>query len=310
MAEFYFIGGTHRGYELLKELLRSNRLPAECIVLKEDDHEKVKVSSSMAELARSRGIPVQIKKKLDAADVTRLGSRTRDFGIVCGWRTLLDPSLNASLKLGLIAAHDSLLPAYRGFAPMSWAILNGETQTGVTLFQIGEGEVDSGDILLQKSVLILPDDRAQTVLDRLTQATVELYLQLFEDYSAGRLKPVRQNSAAATYTCKRIPEDGRIVWSDSAQKIHNLCRALSDPLPGAFCQHKADTYSILETALGAQNAKKFAGRIPGRVIAVTEEGIEVMCGEGTLLVKRWETRGSGRPDNPARTIRSITETLK
>lgn len=310
MAEFYFIGGGFRGHALLKELIGSGRLPDECVILKEDDHEKVKVSDIMTDLLRARGIPCRVQKKLDPADVARLRSKTRDFGIVCGWRTLLDPSLNSSLKLGLIAAHDSLLPAYRGFAPMSWAILNGEKQTGVTLFRIGEGEADSGDILFQKPVPILPDDQAQDVLDRLTEATIELYLRLFEDYPAGRLRTVPQDHARASYTCKRVPDDGRIVWTEDAQKIHDLCRALSDPMPGAFCQFGSGTYTVLRAALGPQNGKRFVGRIPGRVIMTGPEGIEVLCGSGTLLIKQWEVRSSGHPENPSRTVRSISETLR
>ena len=149
---YIFIGGTRRGFKVLEALLKLGKRPDYCFILKEDVHEQIIYSKKLSELAESNCIPYNIKKKIDNSDYAIFQKSIRDFVLVCGWRTLIDYKLSEYFKLGFLAAHDSLLPKYRGFAPINWSIINGETKTGVTLFKINESEADSGDIIAQNEV--------------------------------------------------------------------------------------------------------------------------------------------------------------
>jgi methionyl-tRNA formyltransferase len=308
--DFVFIGGTYRGYCLLKELTDQGYVPSLAFILKEDDHEKLKYSNQLSELAERLRIPYQIKKKLNRADEELIASRKRDFIIVCGWRTLINPNLNDSLLLGMVAAHDSLLPKYRGFAPINWAMINGDKETGVTLFLIGEDDVDSGDIIDQAIVKIEETEYAFDVYQKITMATVNLYLQFIQDYQKDSVRVRKQDDEEASYTCKRIPEDGKIDWSCDSTEILNLVRALAPPYPGAFCLFNEIPYIIHSAKLGSSNSRNFVRNIPGRIIHISDEGVEVMCGRGTMFLTKWENNNDHTTTIPSQIVRSITATLK
>lgn len=307
---FGFIGGTPRGFALFKALIEKGYKPGFCVVLKEDDHENTKVSEDFIQYAHTEHIQAESRKKLNDADYAQIEQLKPDFIIVCGWRTLIDPKVNNWVKNGLIAAHDSLLPEYRGFAPLNWAIINGETQTGVTLFVINDGEVDSGDIVLQKKVAINPNEDVNSVYDKIIEATIAGYLELFTRYdSEGNLQYTPQNEALATYTCKRTPEDGRIDWQADSKQVFNLIRALIYPYSGAFFYHNQVRYTVREARLGPQNHKNFSGRITGRVISSTAEGIEVLCGKGSILITKLMVENQNEIIAPNTIFKSITARL-
>jgi len=228
---------------------------------------------------------------------------------VLGWRTIINLNLCGKLKHGIIAAHFSLLPKYRGFAPVQWAIINGESETGVTLFKIGNDEIDSGDVILQKKIKILKNDTSFDVIEKLSDFSVEMYLQFIKSAEKNQIVCKKQNNSLATYCCKRIPGDGRIDWSKTSLEIHNLIRALANPFPGAFCYLDNKCFHITKAELGKDNNKKFAGRIIGRVIKIFNDGIEVLCGEGTIFLKQWENKSDGKLSCPSETIKSLSSTL-
>lgn len=310
MHRFTFIGGTFRGYCLLEALFEKGYKPVSGVILKEDDHEILKYSDKISELLKSHNIPHSIKKKLSPDDYEQIKKIKPDFIIVFGWRTLIDTDISRNLKYGLIAAHFSLLPKYRGFAPAQWAVINGEKETGVTLLQITEGEADSGKIVSQRKIAIDADEYISELDEKLINISVELYFDFFKAIDVGKITFTEQDESAATYACKRIPEDGKINWNDSAYKVYNLIRALASPYPGAFCFYKENSYSIRKAKLGDDNKKKYSGNIPGRVIKIKPEGIEVLCGEGTLFIYEWENMNDGKVSNPSDVIKSITSTLK
>lgn len=310
MIRFAFIGGTVRGLKLLNSLIGSNRIPEFAVILKEDDHEIHKYSSEISELLKEYKIPFSVKRKLSESDYTKIQESDLDFAIVSGWRTLIDTSYSKYLKAGFIAAHQSLLPKYRGFAPTQWVIINGEKVTGVTLFQIEEGETDSGRIFDQKKVRINLDDYAYDLELKFAEITSEMFLDFFVNYESGNLKSYKQKESEATYTCKRIPEDGKIEWNKTSSEIYNLVRALAYPYPGAFCYLNEDCYIIRKARTGINNKKKFAGNIPGRVLRIYPEGVEILCGKGTVLLQEWENKSTGLVNNPSEIIRSIKLTLR
>ncbi len=307
--EYIFIGGTYRGYKLLEALLLNNYIPSYLVVLKEDDHEVDKYSNNIIQLATAKNINYSVKKKLNSIDFEIIKSREFDFALVCGWRTIIPDELNKQFRMGMLAAHDSLLPKYRGFSPLNWAIINGEKETGVTLFRINEGEVDSGDIIEQEKVTIESLEYAIDVYEKVTQATISVHLKFLTDFKNGTLNFSKQLESEATYTCKRSPADGKVNWNKSSEEIFNFIRALAHPYPGAFCEYGGKKYHIRKAALGKNNSKKYSGKIVGRVISVQPDYIEVMCGEGTINITQWEDKENGIVESPSVLVKSIVATL-
>jgi methionyl-tRNA formyltransferase len=156
-----------------------------------------------------------------------------DLFLVIGWYHLIPKTLRSIAPLGCVGIHASLLPKYRGGAPLVWAMIHGETRTGVTLFHFEDG-IDAGDIIAQETFEIEPEDTIAEVLkkcDRACGSVLRANLQLLADGSAARLQ---QDHAAATRFPPRSPEDGSIDWSWSAERIRNFIRAQTKPYPGAF----------------------------------------------------------------------------
>lgn len=309
MIKFAFVGGTGRGLKLINALINKNYLPQFAIVLKEDDHEIEKHSPQISSLLSQHRIKNSIKKKLSESDHIMIEKSNLDFIIVYGWRTLIDTKIKKHIQFGMVAAHQSLLPKYRGFAPVQWAIINGEKETGVTLFLIEEGVVDSGKIISQKKVRIKSRDYAIDLDKKLIDSTIDLFLKFFKDYKKRKVSFRIQTESKATYTCKRIPEDGHINWSRSSNDIYNLIRALAYPFTGAFIKLNNEIYAIRKAGLGKNNNLKFSGFIPGRVFKIHNEGIEVLSGNGTVLLTEWENKKTGVVNCPSETVRSIETTL-
>ena len=310
MNRFSFIGGTKRGYELLKSLIERKYFPVFAVITKEDEHEKEKYYLKISELLKEKGIPCQIGKKLTESEYEEIQNLKSDFVIVFGWRTLIDIKLNSHLKAGIVASHFSLLPKYRGFAPVQWAVINGETESGVTLFLINEGEIDSGKIISQKKIPISSVDYYPDIDKKMTVCSIELFLNFFKDLESGNIKYREQNEWEATYTCRRTPEDGKIFWDKSSYDIYNLIRAVAQPNPGAFCFLNGKKYIINSARIGDRDKNYFSGRIPGRVFYIDNEGVEILCGSGTIKILEWEDTVTGIVSKPNAEIRSVTVTLK
>jgi methionyl-tRNA formyltransferase len=310
MYSFIFIGGTKRGYELLSSLIRDGKTPLHAFVLKEDEHETELYSEKISDMLNRAGVSFRICKKLSAGDYEKIKSLNPDIVLVFGWRSLFHKKINTYAKTGVIVSHFSLLPAYRGFAPLQWAIINGEKETGVTLFKVNDGAVDTGDIVAQERVPILPDEYAIDVDKKLTDCAIRIFHGLFEKSEDSKLSLTKQNESNASYTCKRVPEDGKIDWSKTSEEVYNFIRALASPFTGAFCSYNEKTFHIRKAKIGDLDNKVFSGRIQGRVVRTDEEGIEVLCGAGTVKVIEWECKEENRICNPNTEIKSVSVTLR
>ena len=306
---FIFIGGTLRGLQLLKQLCKDDYIPQYALLLKQDDHEELNVLPQLEELCKAEGIGYRSgkfwNKELDDPQL----SGKYDLAIVCGWRTILPPELALRFQHGLIAAHDSLLPKYRGFAPLNWAIINGEKETGVTLFQINDGEVDSGPYFLKKKVDIEPIDLAIDVYHKIISATVEGYLELFNLLKKNELQLHQQDETKATYTCKRLPEDGKVDFTQPWQVVWNKIRALSPPYPVAYCSYDGKHYDIAKAAPGEHRHRVYAGSVPGRCINLTPDSIEVLCGTGSITIYEWKEKKDEQYHNIREDINKLSITL-
>jgi methionyl-tRNA formyltransferase len=208
-----------------------------------------------------------------------------DLMLTVNWRYLIPASIYKRPRLGTFVFHDSLLPTYRGFSPTVWAIINGEDHTGVTLFEITDA-VDAGDIVGQVRVPIGPDDTIAEVMGRVTQAYLDLLTGNLDRLLEGTAPRIPQDHSRATFTCKRLPEDNRIDWTQTSERIYNLIRAVSAPYPGAYTYLDGKKL-IVWTAQRLPDFPCYVGRVPGRVVELYPGvGTVVLTGDGGLLLTR------------------------
>ncbi|MBL8146684.1 MAG: methionyl-tRNA formyltransferase-like protein [Anaerolineae bacterium] len=230
-----------------------------------------------------------------------------DLLFMVSWRYLVPRAVYQQARLGAFALHDSLLPAYRGFAPTVWAIINGEEHTGVTLFEVAEG-VDTGPIVAQRGVPIYPDDTIADVLSRVTESYLDVLEEQLPALLAGNAPRTVQDVREATFTCRRLPEDNRIDWSRPAAEIYNLIRAVTAPYPGAFTTFSGRRLSVW-TAQPLAGYSPYVGRVPGRVVEVRSgEGSVVLTGDGALLLTNVQFEGEPRR-NASEVLTSLSHTL-
>jgi methionyl-tRNA formyltransferase len=303
-----FIGGRDRGLHWLERLMRRGQPPLAVYCLQEDDHEAEKHHPAVESLCQENGVACKVRKRLRAEDEAEIASLRLDLVVVMGWRALIGERVLSAPRFGAVGVHESLLPAYRGFAPVNWAVINGEAKTGVSLFHLTATGVDDGDVVARAETAIGEDDTAADVYRRTALASVELLEAHFDALLAGDAPRTPQDEGQATYTCARSPEDGLIDWRAPTRTIHNLVRGLAHPYPGARSYVSGKRYRIW-SGEAVRAAKAYAGRIPGRVVGlVPGRGVEVLTGDGVYRVR---TAGEeGQPGAPAETLfRSIRTTF-
>ena len=243
---------------------------------------------SVAEVARAHGVPLLTPTSPNEADViARLAALDADVILSVWYRRLLGDALLALPRVAALNLHGSLLPAYRGRAPLNWVLVNGETRTGVTLHHM-TAEADAGDIVAQEPLDIHPDDTALTLYGRMVKAGVDLLLQRYPEVLAGVAPRQPQDHARATLVGRRRPEDGRVAWTWSARRIANMIRAVTHPFPGAFVGDADRRVYLWEGSVEAGVAAAAAGR---GVEVAADRGITVATGDGNLRVTRVQAAG-------------------
>ena len=243
---------------------------------------------SVAEVARAHGVPLLTPTSPNEADViARLAALDADVILSVWYRRLLGDALLALPRVAALNLHGSLLPAYRGRAPLNWVLVNGETRTGVTLHHM-TAEADAGDIVAQEPLDIHPDDTALTLYGRMVKAGVDLLLQRYPEVLAGVAPRQPQDHARATVVGRRRPEDGRVAWTWSARRIANMIRAVTHPFPGAFVGDADRRLYLWEGAVDGGVASAVAGTV---VEVGADRGITVATGDGNLRVTRMQAAG-------------------
>ncbi len=216
-----------------------------------------------------------------------------DLMLAVNWRYLLPRSVFERPSRGTFVFHDSPLPAYRGFSPTLWAILNGERKTGVTLFKMSDA-YDEGDVADQETVPIGEDDAISDVLPRVTEAYLRILDRSLDPLLAGDIRLRPQDPSAATYTCKWTPDDFRIDWNQPAARVRDLIRATSDPYPGAYT-FLEDRRLRVWASRRAPAARRYVVRLPGRVVEmIPGVGSVVLAGDGPLLLTQVQLDGGAR----------------
>ncbi|MBT0665354.1 methionyl-tRNA formyltransferase [Geobacter pelophilus] len=239
------------------------------------------------ELAQKHGIPVMqpIKVRVPEA-VEEIRAYAPDLIVVVAFGQILPKALLDIPKYGCINVHASLLPKYRGAAPLNWCIINGETETGVTTMLMDVG-LDTGDMLLKKTTPIDPDEDARSLHDRLSAIGAESLAETLDLLVAGRLVPEKQDDTLTCYAPMLKKELGCIDWNDAPLKIKNLVRGVT-PWPGAYTYLDGKLLKVfrVRTADGSG--------APGSVLRADKSGIEIACSGGSIFVDELQLEGKKR----------------
>jgi len=231
------------------------------------------------ETAISLGYPVIQPESIRTDEFAgRLEKLVPDIIFVIAFGHILPKKILTLPKIGAINLHASLLPSYRGPAPIQWAVINGEKETGVTAMMMDAG-MDTGDILLSSKTDITPEDTSATLHDRLAALGADLLNRVLKMYEAGSIKPVPQDHARATYAPLLKKTDGRIDWKMPAEKLDAFIRGMS-PWPGAFTFHGKMRLKIFS----AKPASMDVDNPPGTVVAGFPDELRVATGRGALSV--------------------------
>lgn len=247
--------------------------------------------SPVKETALCLGLEVLQPAKCRAPEfVARLAALEPACCVVAAYGQILPPALLDLPSHGCVNIHGSLLPKYRGAAPIQWALADGGTETGVTIMRMDEG-LDTGPMLASESTPIWPDDDAQSLHDRLATLGADLLVSTLPGWLAGRIEPVPQPSEGACYARKITREDGRIDWSLPAEMVARRIRAFT-PWPGAFTFLPLESRRLLKV-LSAESLGG-AGEMPGKLLKAGPESLLVACGEGVLQIQEVQREGGRR----------------
>jgi methionyl-tRNA formyltransferase len=231
------------------------------------------------EYALSRNLEVQTPASFrrDPEAVGHLRTYAPDFLVVVAYGLILPTNVLEIPRLAPVNLHASLLPKYRGPAPIHAALLHNDSETGNTVMLMSE-KMDEGDMLTRQVTPITPEDTLPGLHDRLADLGAGLLAQTLKDFAASRVRPIPQDHSRATYTSKITPEMGKIDWGHSAGEILGLVRAMT-PFPGASCEVAGERLKI-----GKAEAHPGTGRAPGTVLcAGCESGLEIECGSNSRL---------------------------
>lgn len=280
--------GYHNiGYACLQELLRQGH-EVVAVVTHEDDPNEEIWFNSVPQLARKSGLPTYTPDNPNTDEfVALLRGLQPDIVFSFYYRHMLKTPLLTLAPRGALNLHGSYLPAYRGRCPVNWVLVNGETETGVTLHYMVE-KPDAGDIVAQRKVPISFKDTALTLYGKLTAAAQEMFAEILPLLAAGTAPRLPQDQSQASYFGGRRPADGEFGWDWPALRIYNLVRAVTHPYPGAYVPWRGQQLLVwrclpLETPTD--------GAVPGTIVALDPRGPVVATGEGALLLQSVQLPG-------------------
>jgi methionyl-tRNA formyltransferase len=286
-----FMGSPEIACVALQALLRDDAIEVVGIVAQPDrpsGRGKRVTACAVSRYAREHGLDLFTPQRVNHADaIAHIARWCPDVGAVVAYGQILRRELLQIPPLGLVNVHTSLLPKYRGAAPIQRAVANGDRETGVSLMQMDEG-MDTGPILGQSIVPIGDSDTAGNVHDRLAQAGAAMLPSTLKALSEGRITPIPQDDTYATMAPKLKKEEGRLDWTQPARALYNRIRGFN-PWPGCFCQldsvGKRRQLRVLEARLDSGLPVK-----PGTIVRV-DDGLVVACGEGALKLVQVQPEG-------------------
>jgi len=292
------------GVRCLKTLLSAG-VEIPLVVTAPDDPHEIHWYASVAATADDYGLPLIATADANTAELVRMvGTLRPDFVFSFYYRALLPAPLLGAARRGALNMHGSLLPKYRGRAPVNWAILRGEQESGATLHYMVE-RADAGDIVDSQSVPILLDDDAREVLAKVTVAAEIVLARSLPALVAGTAPRRPQPLLPGEYFGRRTPADGRIDWTRPALEIHNLVRAVAPPFPGAFGEMAGERWEIHRTRVTSRAAP------PGGIqLFGADGGCYIACGDGAVLKLLAAANARGPIDLAALAGRLVQQPLR
>ncbi|MER7854388.1 methionyl-tRNA formyltransferase [Streptomyces bacillaris] len=262
------------GHRTLQALLDSEHDVMTVVTHPRSEHAYEKIwSDSVADLAEKHGIPVIIRNRPDGELLDRLKEVAPDIIVANNWRTWIPPEIYNLPAHGTLNIHDSLLPAYAGFSPLIWALINGEPEVGVTAHLMDE-ELDAGDIVVQRSVAVGPTDTSTDLFHRTVDLIAPVTTEALGLIASGRTEFTPQDRSRASFFHKRAEEDIRIDWNWPAEDLERLIRAQSAPYPSAFTFHKGQRLDVLAAVVSEGRY----GGTPGRIFYREGDGVVIVAG--------------------------------
>jgi UDP-4-amino-4-deoxy-L-arabinose formyltransferase/UDP-glucuronic acid dehydrogenase (UDP-4-keto-hexauronic acid decarboxylating) len=268
------------GYAFMEALLTLGAPIVALFTHQDDPHEEI-WWRSCADLARRHSIPVFNPDHVDAAVTAQVVALSPEVIYSVYYRYLLPDAILNAATIGAFNLHGSLLPKYRGRAPVNWMIVNGEREAGLTLHYM-VARADAGDIVAQRSCAIDDSDTALTLYRKLVPLGAEIIREYHPLIVSGSAPRAKQNLSRGSYFGRRGPADGRIDWRWPARRIFNLVRAVTHPYPGAFCYAAGEKIFVWEAAIANEDGMIGA---PGEIIGEKNDGLEIAAGQGSLVVK-------------------------
>jgi len=299
-TKVFFIGSQETGFKALETLISNGINIVGCFALKPAAHESWECNVS--ELAKQYSIPLWefednliTSKNLETINnekyVNVIKELNPDLIFVLGWRQIIGKPIRSIPKIGVVGIHFSLLPELRGHAPVSWSIIKGEKETGLTLFFFEKG-ADTGDIIVQKKVKITLNDTSLSLRKCLIEATELAINDMCKFISEDNIPRTKQKNIDASIAAYRLPWHGEIDWSKSSLEIYNEIRATSHPYPGSFTFFNGEKIIIWKSEL-LPHAPKFIGK-PGQVVLKNSKGLTVITKDHALLITELQIEGSDK----------------
>jgi methionyl-tRNA formyltransferase len=286
-----FFGYSEVGHDCLSLLLERGDNVVGLVTHEDSPTERIWFKTP-AEAARAKGVPVHTPERAGTPEwVERIAQMRPELILSAYYRNMISTKVLGLAPLGAFNMHGSLLPRYRGRAPINWAVLNGEPRIGMTLHRMVR-EPDAGNIVDQEGVDIGPRDTAEQAFRKVLPCARRVLGRQIDALLSGSASEKPQDSSQATYFGARKPEDGRIDWTRSSREIFNLIRAVTDPYPGAFTDVGLARLMVWWAEPDSPTVRGRRGS-PGEVISVSP--LIVAAGEGALELTRTEWRGAPAP---------------
>jgi len=268
------------GVNCLQALLDTG-IQVDLVVTHHDDPKENVWFGSVAKLCQEQQIPyIQPSASELVSLAPKIQALAPDYLFSFYYRYMIPTELLSCAKIAALNMHGSLLPKYRGRAPVNWAILHGESETGASL-HVMEAKPDAGDIVGQAAVSIGPNETATDVFAKVSQAAVVVLKSVLPKLLEGQVPRQPNLLSQGSYFGGRKPEDGRIDWTQTAQQVHNLVRAVAPPYPGAFTQHQGQMQIVAKTRLGGPFPQGLDLQTPG--VQVVDNRVFGICGDHQAL---------------------------
>lgn len=275
-----FIGSKDLGLSILEAIYKIAPDKLRCIITIDDSKDTRCSLASFKRFAQKTGKEILVLDKhlqLKSA----IDERKPDLCVVSGWYWILKEDLLKKVPAGFVGLHPSMLPKYRGGAPLIWPIINGEKESGISLFYFDKG-IDDGDVIAQEKFGIGADETIADLLEKVKFLAVKVFEKNYPLLLDEKAPRTRQNHEEASVYSMRKPEDGRIDWNKPAREIHNAVRAQTHPYPGAFC------FTPDGGKMHIWKSRIFDAKIPslpGKVIEVKDNLLIVGCAGGAVGIE-------------------------